>query len=92
MLDLISIGNEIAKRRKTLKLSQAELAKRASVSRATLDALENGRAGEMGFSKINKLLVAAGLELKLQVAGSHRPTLDELMEEDRNDKSRDRRR
>jgi transcriptional regulator with XRE-family HTH domain len=92
MLDLISIGGQIAERRKTLKLSQAELASKAGVSRATLDALENGRAGELGFSKLTKLLTAVGLELTLQAAGSQRPTLDELMQEDRDDKSLDRRR
>lgn len=92
MLDLISIGGQIAERRKTLKLSQAELARKAGVSRATLDALENGRAGELGFSKLTKLLTAVGLELTLQAARSHRPTLDELMQEDRDDKSLDRRR
>ena len=91
MLDLVSIGNQIAERRKTLKLSQAMLSRKAGVSRATLDALENGRAGELGFSKLTKLLAALGLELKLQAAGSHRPTLDELMQEDRDDKSLDRR-
>ena len=92
MLHLISIGSQIAERRKTLKLSQAELARKAGVSRATLDALENGRAGELGFSKLTKLLAAVGLELKLQAAGSERPTLDELMQEDRDDKGLDRRR
>ena len=54
MLDLISIGESIARRRKTLKLSQAELSRKAGVSRATLDALENGRAGELGFSKVDQ--------------------------------------
>jgi len=78
MLDLISTGQEIAKRRKNLKLSQLALAHKVGISRATLEALENGRAGEMGFSKITKLLAALGLELKLQPAGSRRPTLDEL--------------
>ena len=92
MLDLISIGKEIAKRRKTLKLSQAALSRKAGLSRATLDALENGRAGEMGFSKVTKLLAALGLELTLQTARSNRPTLDELMQEDRDDQSLDRRR
>ena len=92
MLDLLSIGKRIAERRKTLKLSQAELARKAGVSRATLDALENGRAGELGFSKVAKLLAALGLELTLQTASSQRPTLDELMQEDRDDKSLDRRR
>jgi transcriptional regulator with XRE-family HTH domain len=68
------------------------LSRKAGVSRATIDALENGRVGELGFSKLTKLLTALGLELKLQAAGSHRPTLDELMQEDRDDKSLDRRR
>ena len=92
MLDLISIGGRIAERRKTLKLSQAELARKAGLSRATLDALENGRAGELGFSKVTKLLAALGLELTLRTASSQRPSLDELMQEDRDDKSLDRRR
>jgi transcriptional regulator with XRE-family HTH domain len=92
MLDLISIGGQIAERRKTLKLSQTALARKAGVSRATLDALENRRAGELGFSKLTKLLTALGLELTLHTASSQRPTLDELMQEDRNDKSLDRRR
>ncbi len=92
MLDLISIGDRIAERRKALKLTQAELARKAGLSRATLDALENGRASELGFSKVTKLLTALGLELTLQTASSQRPTLDELMQEDRDDQSLDRRR
>jgi len=92
MLDLPSIGSQIAGRRKSLKLSQSELARKAGISRATLDALENGRAGELGFSKITRLLSALGLELTLQAASSRRPTLDELMQEDRDDQSLGRRR
>ena len=90
MLDLPSIGSQIAGRRKSLKLSQSELARKAGISRATLYALENGRAGELGFSKITRLLSALGLELTLQAASSRRPTLDELMQEDRDDQSLDR--
>jgi transcriptional regulator with XRE-family HTH domain len=92
MLDLISIGARIAEQRKKLKLSQTVLAREAGISRATLDALENGRAGELGFAKLTKLLAVLGFELKLQAASSHRPTLDELLEEDRDDQSLDRRR
>jgi transcriptional regulator with XRE-family HTH domain len=92
MLELISIGARIAEQRKRLKLSQTELAHEAGISRATIDALENGRAGELGFTKLTKLLAALGLELQLQAASSHRPTLDELMQEDRDDQSLDRRR
>ena len=92
MLDLISLGGQIAERRKSVKLTQAELARQAAVSRATLDALENGRAGELGFSKVTRLLAALGLELALETAGSRRPTLDELLEEDRDDQNLGRRR
>jgi len=92
MLDLISIGTQVAEQRKKQKLSQTELARKAGISRATLDALENGRAGELGFAKLVKLLAALGLELKLQAATSHRPTLDELLQEDHDDQSLDRRR
>jgi DNA-binding XRE family transcriptional regulator len=92
MLTLSSIGAQIAVKRKKLGLTQAELAGKASISRATLDALENGRSGELGFSKITKILSALGLGLKLQESGSQRPTLDELIEEDRNDQGLDRRR
>jgi transcriptional regulator with XRE-family HTH domain len=92
MPTLISIGEQIAQSRKKLKLSQAELSRKAGISRATLDALENGRAGELGFSKLTKLLAALGLELKLQAASSQRPTLDELLQEQHDDQSLDRRR
>jgi transcriptional regulator with XRE-family HTH domain len=92
MLDLIFVGGRVAEKRKQLKLSQVELSHKAGISRATLDALENGRAGELGFSKVTKLLAALGLELALQKASSQRPTLDDLMQEDRDDQSLDRRR
>jgi transcriptional regulator with XRE-family HTH domain len=92
MLTLISIGEQIAQSRKKLRLSQADLSRKAGISRATLDALENGRAGELGFSRLTKLLAALGLELKLQAASSQRPTLDELLQEQHDDQSLDRRR
>jgi transcriptional regulator with XRE-family HTH domain len=92
MLTLPSIGEEIAARRKTLGLSQAALARKATVGHSTLDALENGRMGELGLSKIIRILTVLGLELKVQEAVSRRPTFEELIEEDRNDKSLDRRR
>jgi transcriptional regulator with XRE-family HTH domain len=92
MLSISSLGPQIASKRKKLGLSQAELARKASVSRATVDALENGRSGELGFSKITKILSALGMGLNLQEEMAPRPTLDELMEEDRNAQGVDRRR
>ena len=92
MLQITSIAEQIRARRKALGLTQAALAQKAQVSRATLDALENDRLGELGYSKITSILAAVGLELKLQEASTRRPTLDELMNEERDDKSVDRRR
>jgi transcriptional regulator with XRE-family HTH domain len=92
MPSLIFIGSQIASKRKALGFSQKELARRAHISRSTLDALENGRTGELGFSKIARLLGILGLELKLQNASPSRPTLDDLMEEDRHDQSLGRQR
>ena len=90
MLKLYSIGSQIAFRRKAIGFTQSALADKAGVSRATLDALENGRLGELGFSKVANILSALGLELKLQEANLQRPTLDELLQEDRDDKGLDR--
>jgi transcriptional regulator with XRE-family HTH domain len=92
MLTLSSIGERIAERRRSQGLSQAALAKRTGVGRTTLDALENGRLGELGLSKIIKLLTALGLELSLKESVSCRPTFDDLMREENDDESLDRRR
>jgi len=92
MLPLSSLGEQIATKRKTLDLTQPMLAKKARVGLSTLDALENGRLGELGYSKITNILTALGLELKLQEASAGRPTLEELMEEGRDDQGLDRRR
>jgi len=92
MLPLSFIGEQIATKRKTLGLTQPTLAKKARVGLSTLDALENGRLGELGYSKITNILTALGMELKLQEAITRRPTLDELMEEGRDDQGLVRRR
>jgi transcriptional regulator with XRE-family HTH domain len=92
MLTLSSIGAHIAAARRKRGWSQAKLAKSALVSRATIEALENRRTGELGFSKITKILSALGMELKLQETVSARPTLDELMQEENDDQGLDRRR
>lgn len=89
---LPDLGESIATRRKALGFTQAVLASRAGIGRSTLDALENGRMGELGYAKVVRVLGVLGLELKLQDAGASRPTLDELLEEDRRDQSLDGRR
>ena len=92
MLPLSSLGEQISAKRKALGLTQPTVAKKARVGLSTLDALENGRLGELGYSKITNILTALGLELKLEEAIAGRPTLEELMEEGRDDQGLDRRR
>ena len=92
MLPLSSLGEQISAKRKALGLTQPTVARKARVGLSTLDALENGRLGELGYSKITNILSALGLELKLQEASARRPTLDELMDEERDDQGLDRRR
>lgn len=82
MLDLPTLGGAVAGRRSALKLTQAALAARAKVGRATLEALENGRAGELGFTKIARILAALGLELRVVESGHSRPTLEDLLDQD----------
>jgi transcriptional regulator with XRE-family HTH domain len=81
-MKLDEIGKQIAAARKLSELGQRQLAERAGVSRATVDALENGRAAEIGYSKLSRILAAVGLELRLGPAEQDRPTLDELLKED----------
>lgn len=81
MPGLEQIGSQIAAQRKARKWRQVDLAAKAGVSRATIDALENGRAGELGYAKLARILAALGLELRLGPVASRRPTLEELIDE-----------
>ncbi len=92
MLPLTSIGERIAGKRKELGMTQSQLARKARVGLSTLDALENARLGELGYSKITNILTALGMELRLQEMSGRRPTLEELLEEGRDDQGLDRRR
>jgi HTH-type transcriptional regulator / antitoxin HipB len=80
-MTLDEISQQVVHARKSLRLRQADLAAKAKVSRATLDALENGRASDIGYSRLVRILAVLGLELRLGTAETRRPTLDELMKE-----------
>jgi transcriptional regulator with XRE-family HTH domain len=81
MIDLEQVGEQIASARKAGKQAQLELAKRAGVSLRTVNLLENGRATDLGYSKLARILAAVGLELKLEPVERSRPTLDDLLRE-----------
>jgi len=81
MIALEDIGREIARARKARRLRQADLAAQAHISRATVDALENGRATDIGYSRLARILAALSLEMRVGPVASRRPTLDELLKE-----------
>jgi len=85
MFTIDQIGRLVATARTSQGLRQIDLANGASLSRATIDALENGRASDIGVSKLSRILAALGLELSVRPATNERPTLDELMKEDADD-------
>lgn len=82
---LDQIGEQIARARRQRKLAQRELAAQAGVSRQTIDLLENGRASDLGYSKLTRILAAVGLELRLEPLARLRPTLDDLLREEAGD-------
>ena len=81
-MDIQQIGGTIVASRKERKLRQSQIAQRAGVSLRTITLLENGRATEIGYSKLVRILAAVGLELRLEPLKRRRPTLDELLRED----------
>ena len=81
-MELDEIGIAVAEERKRRGLTQLEVARRAQVSRATMDILENGRGTDLGYGKLARILAALGLELRLQPASTERPTLEDLLKED----------
>lgn len=81
MLALKEIGAKIAEARRPAGLTQAQLARRSGVSRATVDALENGRIGDIGYSRLVRILSSVGHELALRRIAAGRPTLEDLMTE-----------
>jgi transcriptional regulator with XRE-family HTH domain len=78
MLDLQSVGEDVRTARKDKGLTQSALGSLAGVSRAQIERLENGRAAEMGFGLVLRLVRTVGLDLTLQPYNRGRPTLDDL--------------
>jgi transcriptional regulator with XRE-family HTH domain len=85
MLTIEQIGQNVATARSSAGIRQTDLAAKAGLSRATIDALENGRASNIGVSKLSRVLAALGLELSIRPITNERTTLDELMAEDTDD-------
>jgi transcriptional regulator with XRE-family HTH domain len=62
-MNIIEIGQNVAKRRMELGLSQERLAKLSELSRSTIHHLEHGSLNEIGAAKLFKLLELLNIKL-----------------------------
>jgi transcriptional regulator with XRE-family HTH domain len=82
MTDLLTIGEQVKRARKRLRMSQRQLSITSGVSRARVEALENQRIPDIGFKNLLRIMNAVGLDLRTTDLNLRRPTLDELTEEE----------
>jgi transcriptional regulator with XRE-family HTH domain len=88
-MDLIELGERIKADRKARGWSQTKLAEESGVSRARIEALENGRIAEIGFKHLMRVMNSLDLDLRVTQLNRGRPTLEDLTaEEARHDASR----
>lgn len=76
-MDLQTLGETLANLRQEQRISQQTLADHLGISRATINALENARAGDVGVRKVMKILDYLGYELTIRQKSPF-PTLEEL--------------
>ena len=76
-VDFKELGEQIAELRGVKKVSQQHVADAIGVSRATINALETGRAGDVGVRKVLKILDYLGYEIRIKEKNRF-PTLEEL--------------
>lgn len=79
-MDFQTLGHDISLYRQQQGVSQQRMAGHLGISRATINALENGRSGDVGIRKIMKILDYLGKELAIRDKSPF-PTLEELRDE-----------
>jgi transcriptional regulator with XRE-family HTH domain len=82
MTDLLELGERIKKTRKGLRMTRDQLAEKSGVSRARIEALENVRAGDIGFKNLLRVMNAVGLDFRITTLNQRRPTLEDLAEDE----------
>jgi transcriptional regulator with XRE-family HTH domain len=82
MSSLADVADQLKAVRLAAGLTQAELARRARVSRTTVARMETVAKGDMSVSVLVRLLEAAGYELKAVKLG-HARTLEDVLAEQR---------
>ncbi len=76
-MDVREFGSYMATLRKEKKVSQEQLARDLSISRATISSLENGTSSDVGIKKILQILDYLGYELTCKEKSPF-PTFEEL--------------
>lgn len=71
LIDLQIIGRKIKESRLKSNISQAELARRANVSRATISGIENATLKEIGVNRLNRVLLASNSVSNMHVHVCH---------------------
>lgn len=79
-MDVREFGAYMAQLRKEKKVSQEQLSRDLSISRATISSLENGTSSDVGIKKILQILDYLGYELTCKEKSPF-PTFEELREE-----------
>jgi transcriptional regulator with XRE-family HTH domain len=74
-MELRTIGNLIAGRRRELRLTLSDLASRARVGRSTLAALESGKLAELGLGRVARLCREVGLVLEARPMHLEQPLM-----------------
>lgn len=76
-MDYQNLGQTLCTLRQQHGVSQQMLATHTGISRATINALENGRSGDIGIRKVIKILDYLGKELTIRDKSPF-PTFEEL--------------
>jgi len=76
-VDFNEIGLAVTEFRRVQRFSQQRIADATGLSRATINALETGRAGDVGLRKVIKIMDYLGYEIQLKEK-SNLPTLEDL--------------
>lgn len=80
MQTMFELGVAVAERRRSLGMTQLDVAARAGVSNELLSRLERGKLAELGARKLLAVLAALGMELQFVEMGAS-GSLDELRRE-----------
>ena len=80
-MNLIESGALIREARRKANLTQAEVARRLGMSRATISKVENGIVEELGVRKLARVCELLGLEISIRTRCA--PTLHEVYEKNR---------